>query len=87
MATKSVSIRSDNDRYKNIDGLAAMGSPLGPLMAKILFGFHERQYFHKISKPYVISVTLMTHFYLFYHIERQIGLFYIKIVSIPLYNL
>lgn len=36
--------------YQQIDGVA-IGSPLGPMLANIFVGFHEKQLFNKINKP------------------------------------
>lgn len=51
IATKSVSFSFHNYLYKQIDGVA-MDSPLSPSLANISVGFHEKQKFNKIDKPY-----------------------------------
>ena len=43
-ATRSVEFSFNNEMYQQNDGVA-MGSPLGPALAKIFVGFHEERFF------------------------------------------
>ena len=38
-------------RFRQIEGVS-MGSPLGPILANIFVGFHERRLFDKFPKPF-----------------------------------
>ena len=51
-ATSTVELSFDNIIYRQIDGVA-MGSPLGPALANIFFGYYEKRLFSEISKPAV----------------------------------
>ena len=51
IATNSVSF-SFNDVMHQMHGIS-MGSPLGPILANIFVGFHERQLLEKFPKPYI----------------------------------
>ena len=50
ITTKSVSFSFNEVMYYQIDGIS-MGSRLGPILANIFVGFHERQLFEKYPKP------------------------------------
>ena len=52
IATKSVSFSFNEVMYCQIDGIS-MGSPLGPILANIFLGFHERQLLKKFPKPFI----------------------------------
>ena len=49
-ATSGVEFSFNDIMYKQTDGVA-MGSPLGPALAKIFVGFNEEKLFSHISKP------------------------------------
>ena len=51
IATKSVSFSFNETIFRQIEGVS-MGSPLGPILANIFVGFHERRLFDKFPKPF-----------------------------------
>ena len=51
-ATKSASFSFIEVMYRQIDGIS-MGSLLGPILANIFVGFHERLLFEKFPKPFI----------------------------------
>ncbi len=51
-ATRKVQFSFDGCMYEQVDGVA-MGSPLGPILANIFVGFHERRLFQNINEPLV----------------------------------
>ena len=51
IATKSVSFSFNETMFRQIEGVS-MGSPLGPILANIFVGFHERRLFDKFPKPF-----------------------------------
>ena len=52
IASKSVSFSFNDVMYRQIDGIS-MCSPLGPILANIFVGFHERLLFEKFPKPFI----------------------------------
>ena len=52
ITTKSMSFSFNEVMYRQIDGIR-MGSPLGPILANIFVGFHERLLFEKFPKPFI----------------------------------
>ena len=52
IATSKVEFSFNNLMYRQIDGVA-MGSPLGPILATIFVGYHEKSLLDKVSKPIV----------------------------------
>ena len=52
IATNSVSFSFNEIMYHQVDGIS-MGSPLGPILANIFVGFHERLLFEKFPKPFI----------------------------------
>ena len=50
ISTRGVEFSFNNQMYKQLDGVA-MGSPLGPALAKIFVGFHESRLFDNTVKP------------------------------------
>ena len=52
IATKSVSFSFNETMFCQIDGVS-MGSPLGPILANIFVGFHERYLFDRFPKPFI----------------------------------
>ena len=51
IVTKSVSFSFNETMFRQIEGVS-MGSPLGPILANIFVGFHERRPFDKFPKPF-----------------------------------
>ena len=51
IVTKSVSFSFNEIIYRQIDGIS-MGSRLGPILANVFVGFHERLLFEKFPKPF-----------------------------------
>ena len=49
---------SFNDMYTQVDGVA-MGSPLGPPLANIFVGFHEKRVFHERN----INIRFMVYYW------------------------
>ena len=64
-ATTLVEFSFDNIMYRQIDGVA-MGSPLGPALANIFFGYYESKLFNEISKPTVYCRYVDDTFSLFH---------------------
>ena len=52
IATKSVSFSFNETMFRQIEGVS-MGSPLGPILANIFVGFHERRLFDRFPKPFI----------------------------------
>ena len=52
IATKSVSFSFNETMFHQIEGVS-MGSPLGPILANIFVGFHERHLFDRFPKPFI----------------------------------
>lgn len=50
MATSGVEFSFDNQMYRQVDGVA-MGSPLGPILADIFMGYHEKKLFESSEEP------------------------------------
>ena len=50
IATRGVEFSFSNQMYKKLD-CVAMGSPLGPALAKVLVGFHQSRLFDNTAKP------------------------------------
>ena len=51
IATKSVSFGFNKTMFRQIESVS-MGSLLGPILANIFVGFHERHLFDKFPKPF-----------------------------------
>ena len=51
IATRSVTFSFNETMFRQIEGVS-MGSPLGPILANIFVGFHERHLFDKFPKPF-----------------------------------
>ena len=51
IATRSVSFSFNETMFRQIEGVC-VGSPLGPILANIFVGFHERRLFDKFPKPF-----------------------------------
>jgi hypothetical protein len=49
-STSSVEFSFDDVMYRQVDGVA-MGSPLGPILANVFVGHHEKLLFSKVTKP------------------------------------
>ena len=49
---QSLSFSFNEIMYRQTDGFS-MGSPLGPILANILVGFHERLLFEKFHMPFI----------------------------------
>ena len=54
IATRGAEFNFNNQMYKQLDGVA-MGSPLGPTLAKIFLGFHDCRRFDNTVKPGVYA--------------------------------
>ena len=52
IATKSVSFISNETMFRQIEGVS-MRSPLGPILANIFVGFHERRLFDRFPQPFI----------------------------------
>ena len=52
IATKSVSFSFNETLFRQIEGVC-MESPLGPILANIFVGFHERRLFDRFPKPFI----------------------------------
>ena len=52
IATKSVSFSFNETMFRLIEGVS-IGSPLGPFLANIFVGFHERRLFDRFPKPFI----------------------------------
>ena len=51
-ATSSVKVSFNDIMYRQTDGVA-MGSPLGPALAKIVIGYQENKLFLNVKKPLI----------------------------------
>ena len=49
VAARGVEFSFNNQMYKQVDGVE-MGSPFGPALTNILFGFHESRLFNNTAK-------------------------------------
>ena len=61
--------------YHQIDGVS-IGSPLGPILANIFVGFHERLCFEKFPKPFIYLRYVDDTFVTFSSRNNALSFFY-----------
>ena len=74
LATKSVSFCFNNTMHHQVDCIS-MGSPLGPIIANMFFGFYEKLLFDRFPKPYISLRYVGDTFACFYSRNEALSFF------------
>ena len=80
IATSSVAFSFDNIMYQQVDGVA-MGSPLGPTLANVFLGYHERKILDGTDGPLFYRRYVDDTFVVF-HNEEECDAFKVKLNSL-----